>query len=183
MELAARQRLASTALRESLADGRAQPLEIRLVKTGIAHRHQLELGPVGLPKMSVAFGFGVLGPLTPTRLTTNGAAIATMISTMMKIADAIATRSERNRRQNSCSGERAVISPLTSSTLSSEGPPSLSTRSSDAPKLISWRYFRAAPGIPPPQCGNTTRPCGCHPWLTRRQRSARLRIPSVGPPS
>ena len=38
------------------------------------------------------------------------------ISRTMKPAETIATRSARKRRQNSCSGERAVISPPTSST-------------------------------------------------------------------
>ena len=40
-------------------------------------------------------------------LTTSGAAIATKISKTMKPSETSATRSWRNRRQNSCSGERA----------------------------------------------------------------------------
>ena len=48
--------------------------------------------------------------------TTSGAAIATRTRMTMKIADAIATRSERNRRQNSSSGDRAATSSGTSST-------------------------------------------------------------------
>src|ERR1700722_13093179 len=42
---------------------------------------------------------------------TSGAAIASTIRNRMNAAETIATRSERRRRQNSCRGERAAISP------------------------------------------------------------------------
>ncbi len=76
------------------------------------------VGPMGVPKASVRFGFWTLGPGSPNAFTTSGAKMAIRISRMMNPAETIATRSERNRRQKSWSGERAVISPPTSSTVS-----------------------------------------------------------------
>ena len=51
----------------------------------------------------------------------------------MKPSETIATRSARNRRQKSCSGERAAISPRRSSMLAAAAPPRQQLR---APKLM-----------------------------------------------
>ena len=64
----------------------------------------------------------------------------------MKPAETSATRSVRNRRQKSCRGERASISPPTSSTLSRLV--SGSTRSSGAPTPMNYRGFRASSVAP-----------------------------------
>ena len=102
------------------------------------------LGPVGWPKMSSAHWeagpgqllFGVLGPVTPSRLTIGPAKMATMISTTMKASDTMATRSLRKRRQKSCIGERATISP--DDTRSKLASPGASSTSSSVPKLIAY---------------------------------------------
>ena len=108
------------------------------------------LGPVGWPKMSSAHWvagpgqllFGVLGPVTPSALTIGPAKMATKIRNTMKTSDTIATRSLRNRRQNSCIGERATISP--DDTRSKLASPGASSTSSSALKLIAYRSEQTA---------------------------------------
>src|ERR1700733_2858384 len=120
----------------------------------------MELGPVGWPKMLSAHWeegpgqllLGVFGPLTPINLTIGPANSATMISSTMKPSEAMATRSERKRRQNSCMGERATIAPGSSSKLASAGASSVSS-SSSVPKLIAYRSGFPGSVDPPPQQG------------------------------
>ena len=64
----------------------------------------------------------------------SGAKIAIRISRIKKIADAVATRSARKRRQKSCRGDRAVTSAGTSSAASKEA--SGFVRSSEVPVLM-----------------------------------------------
>jgi hypothetical protein len=66
----------------------------------------------------------------------------------MKPVEIIATRSLRKRRQNNAHGDRALISPLTSSTLSTVV--SFPGTSSDAPTLMIWlSAFHAVRRVPP----------------------------------
>ena len=87
----------------------------------------------------------------------------------MKTAETSATRSVRKRRQNSCRGERAAISPGTSSTLSTVG--SVLNEQLGAPTLTADRAPASAPQ-PPPWAQQTTWEPPCHPTLIRPQRSS-----------
>ena len=106
-------------------------------------------GPVGVPNVVEAPRCsGRSGPGAPTSLTISGAKIAARISTTITPSeierDPVAAR---NRRQNSCSGERAAISP----------PPVSASRRrlvfdqqlGDAPTLIGLATAPAAPQHPP----------------------------------
>ena len=75
------------------------------------------VGPVGPPNRSSALEFCCFGSGAPRIATITGAAIATTMSTMMKPSAVIATLSRRSRRQNSCSGDRAVIAALAGAAL------------------------------------------------------------------
>src|SRR5690349_7704523 len=101
-----------------------------------------ELGPVGWPKMSSAFWSAVYGPGAPTSEHTSGAKIATRITSARKVRPAKANLSSRKRRRNSSQGDRAAISPLTSSTAPTSASAS-SRPKSDMPTLMGYRW---APG-------------------------------------
>src|ERR1700722_1807374 len=79
------------------------------------------LGPSGLPNESVRFGFCTSGPGRPSRFTISGAASATTNRKTMNPSEQSATRSRRKRRQNSCSGERAVTPAVGSGNWKSPG--------------------------------------------------------------
>ena len=73
---------------------------------------------MGVPNASVRSEFWTDGPGSPSNLTISGAKIATRMRSTMNPAEIIDTRSCRNRRQNSESGDRALISPEASSIVS-----------------------------------------------------------------
>src|SRR5664280_317592 len=81
------------------------------------------LGPSGLPNSSVRLRFWTYGPGNPRIFTISGAASATITRNTTNPSETIATRSLRRRRQNSCSGDRAAISSLASTTSKPPAPP------------------------------------------------------------
>ena len=92
----------------------------------------------------------------------------------MNPRDTIATRSARKRRQNSCSGDLAVISPPGDSSML-KGAAASSASNSDVPMLMSYPVLDATPQVllqPTPSRWNTTTQSSCHIVLTRAQRSS-----------
>src|ERR1700677_4314623 len=108
-------------------------LDITSSPSGSTPNGCARLGPSGEPNESVRLRFCVFGPGRPRMLTTSGAASASTIRSTMKASEATATRSWRRRRQNSCSGERAAMSPPMSR---NSRPPDAEGSVSTPPMLI-----------------------------------------------